>query len=381
MENQSGNTGNKQKTFRVLTLDGGGMRGLYSATLLQVLARRFDSRFHDSPPDIGAAFDLICGTSTGATLACGLAAGISLDRIRELYIEKGLEIFSSPMPSGGKLWFWVFKHRSRPAARAEILKKSLEDCFGAMTIKEVYEERDIALCIPTISAIDHRARVLKTPHNSGKHRDNNYRLVDACMASSAAPIFFPLATRVRPNGEHAVHHFVDGGLWANNPVLVGLVEALGMTDQEREIEILSVGTCDQPSGDPHLLNDTDWGLKDWRVGVRIVEMSLAAQSYGYGHMARFLAGCLKQAGRNVRIIRLEESQKSPEQYSAIGLDRADPTAIRTLLALAETDADHNHSMAMSDDPGELKMLSNIFNNLSTLKEKTNNLNSVCPEMR
>ncbi len=373
MENQREHSANIKKPFRVLTIDGGGMRGLYSATLLQVLAERFDSRFHECQPDIGTAFDLICGTSTGAILACGLAAGIPLDKIRNLYIEKGPDIFPSSMPSGRKLWVWAFKHRHRPAARAEILREALEMCFREMTLKEVYDERRIALCIPTISAIDYRACVLKTPHNQGKHRDNNYRLVDACMDSSAAPIFFPLATRVKPNEEHMVHYFVDGGLWANNPVLVGLVEALGMTNQETEIEILSVGTCDQPSGDPHLLDDAEWGLKDWQVGVRIVEMSLAAQSFGYGHMARFLADCLLQAGRSVKIVRLEESRKSPEQYSAIGLDRADKTAIRTLLGLAEADADHNHSMAMSGSPGKLQVLSDIFNNLSVLRKTDHKL--------
>ena len=358
-----------EKPFRVLTLDGGGMRGLYSATLLQVLARRFDSRFHEHSPDIGAAFDLICGTSTGAILACGLATGMPLEWIRTLYIEKGSEIFTSPIPSGGKLCLWGLKHCKRPAANAEILREALESCFGQMTIKDVYEKRGIALCIPTVSAIDHRARIIKTPHNPGKHRDNNYRLVDVCMASSAAPIFFPLATRVRPNEEHTIHHFADGGLWANNPVLVGLVEALGMTESRQAVEIISIGTCDQPSGDPNLLTDPDWGLIDWRVGVRIVEMSLSAQSYGYGQMARFLTSCFNKLGKKVRLVRLEESQKSPEQYSAIGLDRADQTAIRTLNSLAEADADHNHSIAMSDQPGNLEILSDIFQNLTAFQKK------------
>lgn len=126
-----------EKPFRVLALDGGGMRGLYSATLLQVLAKRFDKRFHDNEPDIGASFDLICGTSTGAILACGLAAGISLDRVRKLYIEKGPVIFPSPMPAGKKVYRWVFKHRNRPAARAEVLREALNGCFNDMTLQEV----------------------------------------------------------------------------------------------------------------------------------------------------------------------------------------------------------------------------------------------------
>ena len=79
MNSQTENVITKKKPFRVLALDGGGMRGLYSATLLQVLAKRFNREFHDKEPDVGKAFDLICGTSTGAILACALAAGIPLE--------------------------------------------------------------------------------------------------------------------------------------------------------------------------------------------------------------------------------------------------------------------------------------------------------------
>jgi len=354
-----------RKPFRVLTLDGGGMRGLYTATLLSILAKRFDRRFHDQEPDIGNAFDLICGTSTGAILACALAAGIPLDKVKDLYIQKGVQIFSNPMPKDKTiaLYRWAWAHRNKPAANADILREALMDCFGDMTFGQLLKQREIALCIPTITAINNRARVLKTSHNQGKHRDDNYRLADVCMASASAPIYFPISTRQKHNDEYAYHHFVDGGLWANNPVLVGLTEALGMAAADQPIEILSVGTCDQPSGDPHGLDNCEWGLKDWGVGIRIVEMSLSAQSFGLTATARFLGEHLSRCGRPVRIARIEETNKSPEQYSAIGLDRADPVAIKTLLSLAETDADHNHSKAMSDTPAELDLLKEIFTQL------------------
>ena len=366
MNSQTENVITKKKPLRVLTLDGGGMRGLYSVTLLQVLAKRFNREFHDKEPDVGKAFDLICGTSTGAILACALAAGIPLSRVTKLYREKGCQIFRQPVPKGENLalYRWAWAHRNKPAADANALKGALEDCFGDSTLGEVYKKRKIALCIPTVSAINYQARVLKTSHNQGKHRDNSYRLVDVCMASAAAPIFFPLATRKKQHEEYTVHHFVDGGLWANNPVMVGLTEALSMAVVDQPIEIISVGTCDQPSGDPHGLENCKWGLKNWRVGVGIVEMSLSAQSSGITATARFLAEHLSKCGRTVRIARLEETNKSPEQYSAIGLDCADSIAIRTLLSLAEVDADHNHSKALSETPTELDMLKDIFTQMT-----------------
>lgn len=364
MEESMNKNEKTMKPFRVLTIDGGGMRGLYTASLLNFLVKRFDSDVIN--PDIGKSFDLICGTSTGAILACGLAAGIPLDKIRNLYIEQGIEIFPSPLPKDKGIYLWAFKHRKKPASRADVLKSVLIKTFEDLTMHQVYERRKIALCIPSVKAINHKARVFKTPHNAGKHKDNNYLLSDICLASSAAPIFFPLACQTDPDDTHNIQHYVDGGLWANNPVMVGLIEALSMAQSTQEIEIISIGTCDQPSGDPYSLENSDWGLLDWRVGVQIVEMSMSAQSYGYASMAKFLADYFSSIGRSIKIIRFDESKKSPEQYSAIGLDKADKIAISTLISLAESDADQIHSEAKSEESDELKPVVEIFENLSTL---------------
>lgn len=340
------------------------MRGLYTASLLSTLSRRFDARFGEKEPDIGSAFQLICGTSTGAILACGLAAGIPLEKIREFYIQKGPEIFPDPSPKSKGVLRWCFRYRKKPAAVIKALKDALEETFGDLTIQDVYEKRHIALCIPSVKAINHQARVIKTGHLEGKHRDNRYRLVDVCLASTAAPIFFPLARVLNPDDSQNVQHFVDGGLWANNPIMIGLIEALGMSEEKTPIELVSAGTCDQPTGDPNLLKKADWGLIEWKFGIRILEMVMSSQSSGYGFMARLLASYLNRLGHSIKVIRLEESRKSPEHYSAIGLDRADEVAIRTLISLAEADADRIHSKAIRDDAGDLASIKGVFSNLS-----------------
>jgi len=219
-----------KKAFRVLCIDGGGMRGLYTATLLSTLAYRFDSRFSKEVPDIGKGFNLICGTSTGAILACGLAAGIPISKIQSLYIDNGASIFIDPMPSEQSwvnLFGWVCKYIKKPSANASKLKDALIATFKSMTVKELYEKRGIALCIPTINASNYKAWVFKTPHIPDKHRDDNYTLVDICMASTAAPILFPVSQISNPDNKNLLDNFVDGGLWANNPSLIGLIEALG----------------------------------------------------------------------------------------------------------------------------------------------------------
>jgi uncharacterized protein len=88
------------------------------------------------------------------------------------------------------------------------------------------EKRGISLSIPAILMSSHRSWVFKKTPASGV-RDDHYKLVDLCMASSAAPIFRSLAAVDDPNNDHGVVQvFADGGLWANNPIMVGLVDAL-----------------------------------------------------------------------------------------------------------------------------------------------------------
>lgn len=358
-----------ERPFRVLTLDGGGMRGLYASTLLQNLAQRFNPLYKQKQPDIGKDFDLICGTSTGAILACALAAGLPLNKISKLYSLNGLNIFTSPMPKRTfQLYKWAWFNRNKPAANVIHLKTALTETFGQLTLKQLYDNRGIALCIPAVIAVNHLSKVFKTPHHPDLTNDWGYSLVDVCLSSSAAPILFPISKVTNPNNLGHYQYFVDGGLWANNPILVGLAEAVKITSANRAIEIISVGTCDTPTGDPNSVKNVNWGVVDWRVGVNILNMSLPAQSCAHVHMARFLAEGYSALGKNVKIVRLPGCEKSPEAYSAIGLDRADSTAIQTLISFAETDADHIHSIIRSGHDSSLSVVKGIFENLQPINE-------------
>jgi uncharacterized protein len=368
--------------FRVLTIDGGGMRGLYSATLLQVLARRFDKQFINDEPDIGSAFDLICGTSTGSILSCGLAAGIPLESVRSLYVDHGRVIFSDPMPKNTEqsrfklpaLWRWMWRQRTSPSSNADALYHSLHSSFGDETIGQLYRRRGIRVCVPAVNAANHRAVVFKTPHVEMKHAHNDWEVVDVCMASSAAPIFMPIFKTDDPNDKHLVNFFVDGGLWASNPVMVGLIEALQITACKQPIHIISVGTCSMPTGDPLSVQLPEWGLQQWRVGVGITEMTMSAQASGSMEASVLLAQSLRNIGLDIQIIRLKESGRSAKEYDAIGLDRADHLALSTLISLATRDADLIHSKSLTDQT-RAQVLSDIFNHLSplsqTLKETSN----------
>ena len=172
--------------------------------------------------------------------------------------------------------------------------------------------------------------------------DDGHKLVDICMASAAAPLFFPIhpiliSDKGKDDGDY--QYFVDGGLWANNAILLALVEALRMTDMRRDIEILSVGTASPPKGDTaELLKNLNWGAWKWKAGIEINEMSVSAQEHGYDSIAKIIARTLSRDGRKVEVVRLAEVCRSGKRYAAINLDRAGKTAIKAMIEMADEDA-------------------------------------------
>jgi uncharacterized protein len=362
---------NKMAPFRVLSLDGGGMRGLYTATLLDTLVQRMSLGLNGKPGDVGRSFELICGTSTGSILACALACGISLAQVQEFYSERGPKIFIDPYPRKAGKWktlCWLSKHLSKPAADARQFKMALSDMFGKTTLGEVHERRGIALCVPAVYASNLRTVVFKTPHLPHLNRDKVYSLVDICMASSAAPIQLPLHKFTQAPDQDKDEVFIDGGLWANSPVLVGLVEALSMAGG-RPIRIISVGTCDEPSGDPSVLSDQQWGLARWKAGLGILEASLSAQAAGHLHITRLLINALNAKGHDIRMLRLKETPKASDYFSAIGLDRADQRALTTLRTLANSDVNEITSdMRRGSDP-DIKFAADIFSTIKPFEKE------------
>jgi patatin-like phospholipase/acyl hydrolase len=212
------------------------MRGIYTASYISHLAQGFSAKRGVGPLDVGAGFDLIVGTSTGAIIGCALAAGVSADRILRLYRDHGHHIFRRPVPAGMGIQL-VTDLKQRPAAlrKGELaLRRALTDCLTATTIGDVYHKRNIALAITAVDMSRHRSWVFKTPHDSNSnHRDDGYTLVEICLASSAAPIFRSLAAIDTPGDPGTYTVFADGGMWANSPVLVALIEALGITNAQK----------------------------------------------------------------------------------------------------------------------------------------------------
>ena len=213
------------------------------------------------------------------------------------------EIFPHRITGKGSAIYRVVQGSRYVRAGDKALREALEAVLGDRTMLDVYRGRGISLSIPAVLMSEHRAWVFKKTPRSGV-RDDNYPLVDVCMATSAAPIYRSLAAIKDPNTPGGpLQVFADGGLWANNPIMVGLVDALMIAAPERPIEIFSLGTCPRPEGDHLDATSAHRSMLDWSLGANVAPLSISAQEFAFDHMARFLANAMSGCGRPVRRVR------------------------------------------------------------------------------
>lgn len=206
--------GGAAERFQILSLDGGGLRGIFAASALAQLERDFDTRIVDH-------FDLVAGTSTGGLIALGLAAGRSPQEILDFYLQEGRTIFPTSRLAR-------IRRRRRPY-RPGPLRAALEQILGDRTLGD----SSVRLAIPSFDQTSNDVYLFRTPHLPSLRRDHRERMVDVGLATSAAPTFLP-AHRI------GGLRLVDGGVWANNPTMVAVVEA--------------IASCGVPAGDVHVLN-------------------------------------------------------------------------------------------------------------------------------
>jgi hypothetical protein len=295
----------EDKAFKILSVDGGGIKGLYSSTILEHLEQRFGP--------MSDYFDMICGTSTGGLIALCLALKLPAKEISKIYSEQGNKIFPHRTWLGGvfRQTIWKGKYSDEP------LKEVLQSIFGEKTIGDLQN----LVCIPSYSLTDARPWVFKRDH-SKLDRDNNTLLVDVALATSAAPTYFPLCEIPAYNHKQ----FIDGGVWANNPTLVGVIEALtyfvGKGKNFSSVDILSVSSLNNTAGKA-------LGLKRRRSFINwrndLFDTSLIGQSHFTDY---FMTKLCEMNDIRIRYERIPSEQISAEQQHLVRLDCAIEKAIQ-----------------------------------------------------
>jgi uncharacterized protein len=307
------------KEFKILAIDGGGIKGLYSANVLKHLEERHGGCH------LADHFDLICGTSTGGLIALALSLRKKASEIADFYAKKGEEIFPyvnrfSRAYAFVKQTFWFGKYSDA------VLRKNLEEFLGAETRMQ---DAKTLLCIPSFNLTHGEPIVFKKPHGD-YYRDGNLKMVDVALATSAAPTYFPLAELDYPELKGV---FVDGGVWANNPTLCGILEALehfvGEGKEFSSYSILSVASITQSNG---------WKIKEnrhrsffWGWQGKLFETPLDGQNFFADHFAKKIVGCTSPQGKYFRIP--SPRQLSKEHLDDIEMDKAGKNSIKLLESL------------------------------------------------
>jgi hypothetical protein len=213
----------EQILHRVLSFDGGGIRGLYHAKLLE--------RLKASGLDVAAHADIVTGTSTGAIVAAAIAVGKQPEDITALYTDVGKKVFP-PKGMVRRAYDSALYYLTWESYSPDILRETLEAQLGEDTRLGECTKR---LLIPAISLNQYRLKVFDSASNGDKNR----KLVDVVLASAAAPTYFPPA-------QVGDSWYVDGGLCCNNPAFRAVAQLVREEVELSRIYVLSISTGAMP---------------------------------------------------------------------------------------------------------------------------------------
>lgn len=259
----------ERATFRILALDGGGLKGSFTAAVLAEWERATGRKIVEH-------FDLIAGTSTGGIIAIGLALGLPARDLLKFYRERGPTIFPVTRLLGRPrrgLQSLVKAKYSR-----DVLLQELVTAFGTSPLKDAR----CRLLIPSYYPANGTSHRFRTPHHPHHTGDANKQAAHVALATATAPTFFAAAKLA---SEISESHYLDGGVWANSPALAAIVEAIAFLQVPLErIDVLSVGTTEAPFKVENW--QAEGGVLGWAWKGTVLELLLNAQQESSLHLAR-----------------------------------------------------------------------------------------------
>lgn len=323
------------KKLRILSIDGGGIRGILPGQILVKLEAILQKQSNDPDARIADYFDLVAGTSTGGILACALlcpedpsnAASrpkyTAQDAV-DIYLERGDDIFDvslweSVWSGGGVL------DEKHDAAE---LEEALQDFMGDTKLSQLLKP-----CLVTAYDIKRRCPFFFRQHRAAERNSYDFLVRDVCRSTSAAPTFFE-AARVK-SMTSITYPLIDGGVFANNPAMCAFTDA--RSEQvfgkrvAKDMIMLSIGTGGVKKGYPYR-KAKDWGKAEWIVPMIDILMT------GNSDTVRF------------QLQHIFEAERVENQYLRIDPDLRDASpemdnaSQENLLALKEagTEAAQDH---------------------------------------
>ncbi len=321
----------KHCEFKILSIDGGGIKGLYAARLLAQIEEHTQSL-------IGDQFDMLCGTSTGGLITLAVTKGIPCKEVARFYEEHGPLIF--PFENSNKRMFrklrqmlWGSKYQN--GALIQAIKELVNDY-------ETMNACNHIMCIPAYNLTAGQPKVFKKPF-AQYHVDGRHKIIDVALATSAAPTYLPA---VKIEGEL----YVDGGIFSNDPSMIGYTEAMdhfiGKTNpcdkgiEYSTISMLSIGLPVEPQGEVPDIS-TDQGFMQWR------EKLILKATSGMDFITRYQVEKLIMLGGG-KYFRLEPPQLNSKQLDILQMDNTSKNTISMLNMYGQRLGDHYTSSAWSE---------------------------------
>ena len=316
----------------VLSIDGGGIRGIVPGQLLTHVERLLKEIFEDSTYKIADHFDLVAGTSTGGILGIAYLMPefgrpmYTAEEVVDIYFERGDDIFDVP-----------FYHKLRTAGGLldekypdEGLEEALQDYFGEVKLNELLKPT-----LFTAYDIKRRKAHFFTQHDA-ENPDKNFLVKDVARATAAAPSYFEPA-RIKSDGKK-YYPLIDGGIFANNPAMCAYAELRSaFSTKERKIaaadmKILSIGTGYSKKA-YHYADAKDWGPSKWVKPVIDFMMSGVSETVDYE-----LQQIYDAVGKPDQYLRI--NGELPDNASA-DMDNVEPENMKALKAFADELFDAN----------------------------------------
>ncbi|MEB3283016.1 MAG: patatin-like phospholipase family protein [Lyngbya sp.] len=272
------------KPYFILSLDGGGIRGLVTALILQKLEAKIQQ--HSPGKKLKDCFNLIAGTSTGSLIACGLSHGRSIDEIVNFYeLESNYpqKIFPKSqldlIPKSKvdivirAITNLVSSGYSQPMYDGKGLEEVLKEIFEKNTFKQL----KIQTLVTSYDVYNGQAIVF----NSKQDECETLPIWEVCRASAAAPVAFPahiltdktfltywkedqkLKLTDSPDHQQKCIPLIDGGVAASNPTLCAVAEAIKGKNNLSDLVVASFGSGEQETQSMSVKDSRKWGAWEW----------------------------------------------------------------------------------------------------------------------
>lgn len=311
------------KKIKILSIDGGGIRGIIPGTILNEIEKRIQKKLSDPNARLAEYLDLVAGTSTGGILSCGMLIPgevegqpkYSMQEVVNIYLENGSKIFDLDLAQKLRSGLGVLDEKYSNQA----LKDSLKEKFGDVWLRDLLKP-----CL--IPAYDTQRRQTKFFNQADAVNEvsRDFLVREVAQATGSAPTYFEAANI--KSGLDVSYPLIDGGVFANNPSMCAYAEARSMEFVDKGVKnpsakdmfLVSIGTGTVEKAYSH--DDIkDYGLAQWIKPL--IDIMMSANSETVNYQLRMMFDSVVEPGTsNKDYIRIE-----PDLLSASSeMDDASP---------------------------------------------------------